>query len=147
MAYLGLDWSNEEVDSFVQSRGSCGLLQFMSTFVRIIEEVRASTALQALTATVLQQTHSLHCTAGRRDGHKDAHCQELVSWHVVRPRTKAQRGWLAAPLLPNRNRWLDRCRPGALPEAGRNRFTTLMHHAAVTFRLYRRPCARSSRFS
>lgn len=48
MAYLGLDWSNEEVDTFVQSRGSCGLLQFMSTFVKIIEEVRA--ALAALSA-------------------------------------------------------------------------------------------------
>ena len=48
VAYLGLDWSNEEVDSFVQSRGSCGLLQFMSTFVRIIEQVRVFAAPQAL---------------------------------------------------------------------------------------------------
>jgi hypothetical protein len=64
VAYLGLDWSNEEVDSFVQSRGSCGLLQFMSTFVRIIEEVRASAALCLLLfrwgcLTSLQ----LHCRA------------------------------------------------------------------------------------
>ena len=42
VAYLGLDWNNEEVESFLQSRGSCGLLQFMSTFVRNIEVVRAA---------------------------------------------------------------------------------------------------------
>ncbi len=41
VAYLGLDWANEDVDEFLKSRGSHGLLQFMSTFVRIIEQVCA----------------------------------------------------------------------------------------------------------
>ena len=52
MAYLGLDWSNEEVDSFLHSRGSCSLLQFMSTFVRIIEEVRPFPGLRSCAAPV-----------------------------------------------------------------------------------------------
>jgi len=68
VAYLGLDWSNEEVDTFVQSRGSGGLLQFMSTFVKIIEEVRA--ALAALSA--LRSAHHRSALAGRCDGHEDA---------------------------------------------------------------------------
>ena len=113
MAYLGLDWSNEEVESFVQSRGSCGLLQFMSTFVRIIEEVRAFAELQALVAVAPRLTYSTRLRSGCRDGHEDAHCQELVSGHVVRPRTETQRGWLASPLLSDGDRQLERCWPGA----------------------------------
>ena len=42
IAYLGLDWSHEEVDGFLSSKGSHGLLQFMATFVRIIEQVRCA---------------------------------------------------------------------------------------------------------
>jgi hypothetical protein len=56
VAYLGLDWSLEELDGFLQSRGAHGLLQFMSTFVRIIEQVRAArcaaAAAPALTRVV-----------------------------------------------------------------------------------------------
>ena len=68
VAYLGLDWNNEEVDSFLQSRGSCSLLQFMSTFVRIIEQVRA-VPVAARRGSRLTDV----CSAGRRDGHEDAH--------------------------------------------------------------------------
>ncbi len=56
VAYLGLDWSHEELDGFLQSRGAHGLLQFMSTFVRIIEQVWAArcaaAAAPALTRVV-----------------------------------------------------------------------------------------------
>ena len=44
VAYLGLDWSHDDVDAFLHSRGKHGLLQFMSTFVRIIEQARRRAA-------------------------------------------------------------------------------------------------------